>query len=142
MHSEVVLVKPLSENLKRGSGIEDAFVKMSRCVHSSICFTVPDTLFRKTLEITQARFKEEIAYKRRKLDLEVRQLLLREQEAGLISHSEYRKEKKSIGKTQTCHSTPFLPSSPTQNLASSPEWDLERLSEQMENSSDEIGDDK
>jgi len=46
-------------------------------------------LSRKMLEITQARYKEEGAYKRRKLDLEERQLLLREKEAGLISRSEY-----------------------------------------------------
>lgn len=96
-------------------------------------------LYRKTLEITQARFKEEVAYKHRKLDLEEHQLLLHEKEAGLISRAEYRKEKKYIGKAR--HSTPSEspPSSPTQNLAkrfASPEWDLERLAREMDHSSD------
>jgi len=88
------------------------------------------------LEITQARYKEEVSYKRRKLDLEERQLLLRENEAGLISRSEYRKEKKHIGKT--CHCSPSPPSSPPRNpnRLASPDWDFEKLDEEMQNSSE------
>ncbi len=67
-----------------------------------------------------------MAHKRRKLDIDERQTLLKEYEAGLIIKAEYRKLR--------------LGSNPSQNSdhsrSHSPEWNYNQLNEDMETSDD------
>ena len=87
----------------------------------------------------QARHIEDVAHKRRKLDIEDRMLLLREKEAGVISQTTYDHERNLITRGKApCHrgrgSSMTPPSSPRRQRT--PEWDYKRLDEEMENGSD------
>ncbi|KAF8156973.1 hypothetical protein B0H34DRAFT_711425 [Crassisporium funariophilum] len=108
-------IKPLSS--KRRAPVEDAFVKMSR----------------ETLKLTQARYKEEVVYKRRKLDIEERTLLLAEKNAGAITQEDYDAERKLIGKVRNNRS-PSVEHQVNQVIErnKSPEWDYGRLNIEMD----------
>ncbi|KAF8148472.1 hypothetical protein B0H34DRAFT_737190 [Crassisporium funariophilum] len=108
-------IKPLSS--KRRAPVEDAFVKMSR----------------ETMKLTQACYKEEVVYKRRKLDIEERTLLLAEKNAGAITQEDYDAERKLIGKV--CNNrSPSVERQVNQVIErnKSPEWDYGRLNIEMD----------
>lgn len=75
------------------------------------------------MALAQARISEEHATKHRQFDLQEHELNLRAAEAGLISRREFRKTLKKRA-----------PTPPTIDLRSSPDWDLEKMDDEMESS--------
>jgi hypothetical protein len=73
---------------------------------------------RKTLKLAKARITEEQETKRRKLDIQERELRLREFQAGLITKGEYRQDRKKK-KDTTTH-------------AASSDWDFEKLDDELD----------
>jgi hypothetical protein len=103
------------------------------CVHAEVrdyvCFNIIDIInllsCRKTLALAQARISEEHATKRRQFDLQEHELNLRAAEAGMMSRQEFHKTLKK-----------WAPTPPTIDLQSSPDWDLEKMDDEMESSSE------
>jgi|SRR5271154_433994 len=89
---------------------------------------------RQTFELTKARFDEEKEYKRRKLELEERDMLFKEAKAGLISKRTYDRQYARLwGENKSAHRRKS-PSPFSELGRGSPDWDLERLDEDMANS--------
>ena len=89
---------------------------------------------RQTYELTKARFDEEKEYKRRKLDLEEREMLFKEAKAGLISKMTFdRQYARFWGGHKSAHHRKS-PSPSSESGRGSVDWDIEQLDEDMANS--------
>ena len=75
------------------------------------------------MALAQARISKEHATKHCQFDLQECELNLRAAEAGLISRQEFCKTLKKR-----------VPTPPTIDLRSSPDWDLEKMDDEMESS--------
>ena len=89
---------------------------------------------RQTFELTKARFDEEKEYKRRKLDLEEREMLFKEAKASLISKTAYDRQYARFWGGHKSARRRKSPSPSSESDRGSPEWDIERLNEDMANS--------
>ena len=78
---------------------------------------------RKTLKLAKARITEERETKRRKLDIQERELRLRKFQAGLITKGEYRRDCKKAKESTATH-------------APSSDWDFEKLDDELDTDSD------
>ncbi len=77
-------------------------------------------MLRKTFKLAKAHMTEEGNIKRRKLDIQERELRLREYEMGLITKEEYRQQME-----------PVKENTPDLDLPSS-DWDYEKLAQDLE----------